>query len=159
MQFNLSVDDSLVANQSPCSLEPGSTFEGLRLVNNTFVAPAMTWGLLGGPTSSLLNGALEVRNNIFHATAPQAGGLGCSARCSHNLFSGLAAAGTGAVSGNPRFTDPSRRGRGRLFVGRGFRLRSGSPARGAGTTVVGLPARDYFGWSVPRIPAIGFSQR
>jgi hypothetical protein len=27
----------MVANQSPCSLEPGSTFEGLRLVNNTFV--------------------------------------------------------------------------------------------------------------------------
>jgi Right handed beta helix region len=147
VRFNLSVDDRMVANQSPCSLQPGSTFEGIRLVNNTFVAPGMSWGALGNLTPNLIDGALEVRNNIFYATEPQAGTLGCNARCSHNLFS------------DPLFTDPGRRGRGRLYVGRGFRLRPGSPARGAGTPVAGLAARDYFGRPVPRTPSIGFSQR
>jgi hypothetical protein len=33
VRFNLSVDDELVANQSPCSLQPGATFSGLRFHN------------------------------------------------------------------------------------------------------------------------------
>jgi hypothetical protein len=159
VRFNLSVDDRFVANQSPCSLQPGATFAGLRLVNNTFVAPAMRWAVLGNPTASLFEGSLELRNNVFAATVPQAAALGCAALCSNNLYSGLPPAGTAAVSADPRFADPGRRGRGRLYVGAGFRLRPGSPARGAGAQVAGLPARDYFGWPVPRTPAIGFSQR
>ena len=77
VRFNLSVDDRLVANQSPCSLQPGSSYAGLRVHNNTFVGSRLTWGLLGGPASSLLDAAgLELRNNVFHATAPQATTLG-----------------------------------------------------------------------------------
>jgi hypothetical protein len=159
IRFNLSVDDAMVANQSPCSLKPGSTFEGLRLVNNTFVAKAMTWGVLGTPTASLLEGSLEVRNNIFRSTAPQATPLACGTRCSNNLWFGLPAAGTAAVSADPRFRHAERRGRGRLYVGRAFKLRARSPARRAGVPLGGPPARDYFGRRVPRVPAIGFSQR
>ncbi|MBN1527817.1 MAG: right-handed parallel beta-helix repeat-containing protein [Thermoleophilaceae bacterium] len=159
VRFNLSVDDRFAANQSPCSLQPGSTYEGVSLVNNTFVAPSITWGILGTPTAGLLNPALEVRNNLFHATAPQTTALGCSERCSNNLFSGLPPAGAAAVSADPLFADPGRRGRGLLYVGSGFRLRPGSPAIGAGTPVPGLPAWDYFGRRVTSPPAIGFSQR
>ena len=160
VRFNLSVDDRLVANQSPCSLQPGSSYAGLRVYNNTFVGSRLTWGLLGGPASSLLDAAgLELRNNVFHATAPQATTLACGASCSHNLYFGLPPAGSAAVSADPLFRDPGRRGRGRIAVGRGFRLSAPSPARGAGTPVPGSPVRDYFGWPVPAPPAIGFSQQ
>ena len=159
VRFNLSVDDRLVANQSPCSLEPGSNYSGLRFHNNTIVGSRLSWGLLGSATSALLDAArLEVRNNVFYATAPQATTLGCGAPCSNNLFFGLPATGTAAVSADPLFRDPARRGRGRIAVGRGFLLRPPSPARGAGVAVPGSPARDYFGRPVPVPPAIGFSQ-
>ena len=159
VRFNLSVDDRFVANQSPCSLQPGSTFAGLRLANNTFVAPALSWAVLGNPAGSLFEGSLEIRNNVFAATKPQSTTLACGSHCSNNLYAGLPASGTAAVAGDPRFKDPARRGRGRLRVGAGFRLRPGSPARGTGTPLTSLPARDYFGHPVPRIPSIGFSQR
>jgi parallel beta helix pectate lyase-like protein len=147
VRFNLSVDDRMVANQSPCSLQPGATYENVSLLNNTFVAPVMTWGILGTPSGALLDGSLEVRNNIFHATAPGSPALGCSARCSNNLFA------------DPLFVDPGRRGRGRLYVGAGFRLRRGSPAIGAGTPAPAVGTRDYFGARVPSPPTVGFSQR
>jgi hypothetical protein len=147
VRFNLSVYDAFVANQSPCSLQPGSTYEGVRLLNNTFVAPTLGWGILGTPTTGLLDASLEVRNNIFHATASGAPALGCSARCSHNLFA------------DPLFVDPGRRGRGRLWVGAGFRLRRGSPALGAGAALSGLGRADYFGRRVSTPPDLGFAQR
>ena len=160
VRFNLSVDDRLVANQSPCSLEPGSNYSGLRFHNNTIVGRQLSWGVLGNATSALLDASrLELRNNVFYATAPQTTTLGCGAPCSHNLFFGLPATGTAAVSADPLFRDPARRGRGRIAVGRGFRLRPHSPALGAGVKVPSSPARDYFGRPVPAPPAIGFSQR
>jgi hypothetical protein len=159
VRFNLSVDDGLVANQSPCSLQSGATYTGLRFHNNTIVGARLSWGLLGNVTSSLLDPAgLELRNNIFYATAPQTATLGCGAPCSHNLFFGLPPTGSAALSGDPLFRDATRRGRGRLAVGRGFRLRQRSPARGAGIPVPGSTARDYFGRPLPSRPAIGFSQ-
>ena len=160
VRFNLSVDDRLVANQSPCSLQPGANYSGLRFHNNTIVGARLSWGLLGSATRSLLDAArLELRNNVFYATAPQATTLGCGAPCSHNLFFGLPPTGSAALSADPLFRDPARRGRGRLAVGRGFRLGRPSPARGAGIPVPGSTASDYFGRPVPAAPSIGFSQR
>jgi hypothetical protein len=146
VRFNLSVDDRFVANQSPCSLQPGSTFAGLRLHNNTFVASAFPAGL-------------ELRNNVFSASSPQAAGLSCGPPCSHNLYHRLPPSGASAVTGDPLFRRPALRGRGRLAVGRGFRLRPGSPARDAGTVVAGGPGRDYFGRAVMSPPSIGFAER
>ena len=44
-----------------------------------------------------------------------------------------------AVSADPLSGDPARRGRGRIAVGRGFRLRPAPPPRGAGTRCAGSP--------------------
>jgi hypothetical protein len=160
VRFNLSVDDAFAANQSPCSLRPGATYAGLRFHNNTVVGSRLTWGVIGIPTTVLLDPAgLELRNNVFYAAPAQGGGLACGPPCSHNLFFGLPPSGAHAVSADPRFRDASRRGRGRLAVGRGFRLRAGSPALEAGTTVPGSPPRDYFGRRVSSPPSIGFAQR
>jgi hypothetical protein len=160
VRFNLSVDDRFVANQSPCSLQPGSTFAGLRLYNNTFVAPALSWGILGTPTAALMDPAgLELRNNIFSASAAQPATLTCGPPCSHNLYHRLPPSGASAVVGDPLFERPWLRGRGRIRVGRGFRLRRGSPALGTGAELPGGPPRDYFGRPVSHPPAIGFSQR
>ena len=159
VRFNLSIDDRFVANQSPCSLQPGSTYSGLRFYNNTFVGANLSWGLLGTPTTALFDPAhLEVRNNLLYARVPQANTLACGALCSNNLFFRLPPDGAAPVAADPLFVDPARRGRGRLAVGRGFRLRAGSPARRAGTAVAESPARDYFGRPVRVPPAIGFSQ-
>jgi hypothetical protein len=159
VRFNLSVDDRFVANQSPCAARPGSTFAGLRLFNNTFVAPVIAWGLLGTPSAALLDPrGLEVRNNLFVATRPQAATLGCGPPCSHNLFHRLPPSGTHAVTADPLLRGPGRRGRGTAVSPRAFRLRPGSPAIGAGVAVPGSPRRDPFGRPVGRPPAIGFAQ-
>jgi hypothetical protein len=160
VRFNLSVDDRFLLYQSPCSLRPGATFEGLRVYNNTAVARDPALAILGTRATALLDPAgLEFRNNVVYATVTQGSPLTCGARCSHNLFWGLPPSGTSAVAGDPRFRHPARRGLGRLAVGRGFRLGAGSPAIGAGTPMSGSPRADYFGKRVTDPPAIGFHQR
>lgn len=161
VRFNLSVDDRFVANQSPCALRPGSTYAGLRLFNNTFVASEIGWGILGTPAAALLDPlGLEVRNNLFVATRPQAAALPCGPACSHNLFHRLPPSGADAVTADPLLRDTGRRGRGRglAAVAAAFRLRPGSPAIGAGVAIPGSPPRDPFGRPVARPPAIGFAQ-
>lgn len=160
VRFNLSVDDRFLLHQSPCSLQPGATFDGLRVYNNTAVARDPALAILGTRATSLLDpGGLELRNNVVHATVMQGSPLPCGARCSHNLFFGLPPSGASALSADPKFRDPDRRGRGRLSVGRGFRLRSGSPAIGAGIRISGSSPTDYFGRRLTDPPAIGFHQR
>ncbi len=159
VRFNLSLDDRFALNQSPCS-RPGGTFDGIRVYGNTVVAADPAAAILGIRIGVLLSPLLEFRDNIVAATTPQPQALPCGLRCSHNLFSGLPPAGEAAVAGDPRFVDPTRRGTGRLRVGRGFRLAPGSPARRAGVAIPAGGRRDYFGVRVPtaRPPDIGFSQ-
>ena len=160
VRFNLSVDDRFLLYQSPCSLQPGATFHGLSVHNNTAVAPDPALAILGVRATALLDpDGPEFRNNIVHATVTQGSSLPCGARCSHNLFFGLPPSGANALVGDPRFRDPARRGQGRLAVGRGFRLRAGSPAIGAGIRISGSSPTDYFGRRLTDPPAIGFHQR
>jgi hypothetical protein len=159
VRFNLSVDDRFVANQSPCSLRAGATYRGLRLYNNTWVGRGLTWGILGTPATALLDPAgLELRNNLLYAAAPQAAALTCGPLCSNNLFFGLPASGTSAVSADPLLRDPARRGRGLRRVARAFRPLPGSPAGRAGTPVSGSPTRDFFGRPLSSPPPIGFAR-
>jgi hypothetical protein len=159
VRFNLSLDDRFVVNQSPCSLQGGATYAGLRVYNNTWVGRGLTWGILGSPTSALLDPArLELRNNLFYATAPQSAGLPCGPPCSNNLFFGLPASGASAVGADPLLRDPARRGRGLRRVVRAFRPLPGSPAGRAGVPVSGSPARDFFGRALSSPPPIGFAR-
>ncbi len=102
VRFNLSVNDRFAANQSPCSLRPGATYSGLRFFNNTVVGAGLSWGILGTPTTGLLDPAgLELHNNVFVARPAQSAGLGCPARCTANLWSGLPPAGARRAGRRP----------------------------------------------------------
>jgi Right handed beta helix region len=159
VRFNLSVDDRFAANQSPCSLRAGATYSGLRFFNNTVVGAALSWGILGTPSTALLDPAgLELDNNLFVARPAQSAGLLCPARCTANLWSGLPPSGAGALTADPLLRDPARRGRGRLRVGLGFRPRPASPAARSGTVVAGSPGVDYFGVPLTTPPPRGFAR-
>jgi hypothetical protein len=94
------------------------------------------------------------------ATGTRSKGFTCGPDCTHNLFRGLPPSGTAALVADPRFADPTRRGSGRLALGRAFRLRAGSPARGAGVRLPAMGRSDYFGSLLGAgPPSIGFDQR
>ncbi len=159
VRFNLSVNDRFAANQSPCSLRPGATYSGLRFFNNTVVGAGLSWGILGTPTTGLLDPAgLELHNNVFVARPAQSAGLSCPARCTANLWSGLPPAGAAALAADPLLRDPARRGRGRIRVGLGFRPRPGSPAARSGTAIARSPRTDYFGAALTTPPPRGFAR-
>ncbi len=159
VRFNLSVADRFVANQSPCSLRAGATYSGLRFYNNTVAGAGLSWGILGGPSTALLDRAgLEMYNNLFLARPAQSAALACAVRCSSNLWSGLPPAGSGALTTDPLLRDPARRGRGRVRVGLGFRPRPGSPAARSGIAITGSPRVDYLGAPLTSPPPRGFAR-
>jgi hypothetical protein len=159
VRFNLSVDDRFVANQSPCSLRAGATYTGLRFYNNTVTGAGLSWGLLGGPSTALLDrNGLEMDNNLFLARPAQSAALACAVRCNANLWSGLPPAGSSALTTDPLLRDPARRGRGRIRVGLGFRPRPASPAARSGIAVTGSPRVDYFGSPLTTPPPRGFAR-
>ena len=129
VRFNLSVDDRLVANQSPCSLQPGSNYSGLRFHNNTIVGRRLSWGVLGHATERAARpGRARAAQQRLLRHRPAGRPRSAAARpARNNLFFGLPATGAAAVSADPLFRDPARRGRGRIAVGRGFRLRAALP--------------------------------
>jgi hypothetical protein len=150
VRFNLSLDDASTLNTVPCPATEGRVgdLSGIRVFHNTWVAerPRLVAeqfdlpALVGG-------GSLLFADNIVVATRPQRLPFPCGAHCTHNLFAGMPASGEAAVTGDPRFAGG---------VGpRGFRLRAGSPAIGAGTAVADGGTRDYFG--DPVAPTIGFA--
>lgn len=162
VRYNLSVDDAATLNESPCDVSSGQvgTLDGLRVYNNTFVAPKPQVTLELTPLKSLFGpGDFAFKNNIVDATTQQSTPIPCGNACSNNLFFGLPASGKRAVVANPRFFHPARRGRGRLAVGRAFRVAAHSAAVGAGVAIPGAPGRDYFSDPVPkRRPTIGMDQ-
>jgi hypothetical protein len=162
VRFNLSVNDGHTFQESPCkgAAGAGATLDGVRMYNNTFVAPVhnvFSPALVSLP-ALFKAGDFEFRNNIVVATQSQLLPLPCGDNCSHNLFFGLPASGTDAVTQRPRFEDAGGDGRGRIGIGRDYRLSSGSPAIGAGIAIPSSGNRDYFGNRISRPPSIGFQQ-
>lgn len=152
VRYNLSIDDATTLNTAPCAIQSGNigSLDGIRFYNNTFVAAKTVATLELFPIASLISpGNFQFKNNIVVATEPQTDALQCGKDCSNNLFFQLPPSGADAVVGDPRFVDPGRRGPGRLWVGRGFRLQPDSPAIGAGQLLPDAPSRDYFGDLVP----------
>jgi hypothetical protein len=161
VRFNLSVDDNFSVDSAPCAFPQIGTYAGLRFFNNTIVGRNPLLSFEGTLLAALFDTQnLEFRNNLFRATTPLATAFPCGALCSNNLFFGMPAAGVDPIAADPRFVQPRRRGLGRLRVGRSFRLKSDSPAIGAGTPVDASPDRDYFGRAIAggTPPAIGMAQ-
>jgi hypothetical protein len=160
VRFNLSVDDAATLSTVPCRAPYGRVgdLSGIRVTHNTVVAPRPRLVAEHFELPVLVGaGSLLFANNVVVATEPQTAPFPCGPNCTHNLFAGMPPAGEAAIEGPPGFLDPRRRGRGRLPVGRGFRVRARSPGVGAGLDLGGAP-RDYFGRPVaPGPPTVGFA--
>jgi hypothetical protein len=159
VRFNLSVNDAAAATTAPCRFPEIGTNDGVRFYNNTIVGSNPLLGFEGGPIGQFFGSeAPEFYDNLFVATPPVDATFPCGDRCANNLFFGLPPSGTNAVTTDPRFRRPTLRGGGRR-VAKGHRLRSRSPAIGAGVPVPGSIDVDYFGrrFDVAR-PSIGFHQ-
>ena len=163
VRYNLSIDDAATIEDAPCDIGAGNigTLNGIRMYNNTIVAPTPLAALEMLPLSSLFNpGDFVFVNNIVVATTPQSTPLPCGDDCSNNLFFGLPSSGTNALNGNPLLKDPVGRGTTRESIAKGFQIDRKSPAVGAGVPVTGGATQDFFGHPVPTVtpPAIGFDQ-
>jgi len=159
IRYNLSVDDGKVINTSPCKFPTVGTFSDIRMYNNTFVTANPITALETVPLETLKNaGDFQFANNIIYATSYSMNLIACGDRCSNNLFYDVPSVGNQPVVGDPLFEDVSRRGPGRLEAGAAFKLRSGSPAIGAGLEIEDGVREDYFGDEVPAPPAIGMHQ-
>ena len=92
------VNDGAHLPESPCkgAAGAGATLDGVRMYNNTFVAP--THNVFSPALVSLpalfSAGDFQFRNNIVVSTQSQLAPLPCGDNCSHNLFFGLPASGT-----------------------------------------------------------------
>lgn len=162
VRFNLSVNDSTTISHGPCGIADGVTgsLSGLRFFNNTVLAPRPSTTILNSPSQEmLLPGDFIFRDNVIYATGAGAPAMACGDDCSHNLFFGLPAAGSAAVTGDPRLINPLATGGG-FAVAEGFRLGDDSPARQAGALIADPGPGDFFGRpadpSIP--PSIGFDQ-
>ncbi|GAA4443734.1 hypothetical protein ACFQV2_21800 [Actinokineospora soli] len=141
IRYNVSQDDCRAAWVS------GSNGP-VELHNNTFYCA-------GNPIDfTLPNGTgatTSIRNNIFvaaHGSFPTAAGV----TYDNNLYWGGVtppSGDTNAVTGDPALAYPGGSGSGFNSVD-GYKLRTGSPALGAGAVLAGAGSRDYFGAAVPK---------
>jgi hypothetical protein len=157
VRFNLSLDDASTLNTVPCPATEGRVgdLSGIRVFNNTVVAERPRLAAEQFDLPVLVGGGdMVFADNVVAATSEQQQPFACGGSCTHNLFGGMPDAGTEPIDGDPSFADAARRGRG-LAVGRGFRLRRGSPGIGAGVGLGG--SRDYFGDPVGSPPTVGFA--
>jgi hypothetical protein len=156
VRFNLSVDDRYMLNSSPCS-EPAGSYDGIKIHNNTVVAPDPGFALLGGPSQALYGPpSLSFFDNIVAATGT-ARAFTCEPECRRNLFWNVPPAGTDYIEADPRFADPARRGT--VDTPDGFKLMADSPALDAGAPLTEPAGTDYFGNPVnAAAPDIGFYQ-
>lgn len=162
VRFNLSVNDSTTISHGPCGIADGvvGTLSGLRFFNNTVIADRPSTTVLNNPAGTMLNpGDFQFRDNIVYARDPASPAMACGDHCSDNLFFGLPAAGTAAMTADPQLVNPLATGRG-LGVAESFRLGDDSPARQAGTPISNPGATDFFGRPIdPALPpSIGFEQ-
>ena len=169
VRFNLSVDDAATFNPSPCAgdFDPAvNNLDGIRLYNNTFVAPLPRVTLELGPPIAGYYGESVFDNNIVYATAPGApkDAFACGSSCANNVFFNMPAPATATktLTSDPQFVDPTRRGAG-FEIADAFRLQPTSVAFGAGAPTPagsGAPAtRDFFGNALAQPPTIGFAAK
>ncbi len=163
VRYNLSVDDATSIQDVPCDISSGNvgTLDGIRMYNNTVVAPDPSVTLQLNPLSSMFEpGNFEFLNNIVAADSPQSGAFPCGNDCSNNLFNQIPPSGSAAIVGNPDFKDPMAQGDGRKSIGKGFEVSRRSPANGAGVAVTDGATQDFFGTPVPSggPPTIGFDE-
>jgi hypothetical protein len=101
--------------------------------------------------SSYLTAPYAIRNNIFYSTrAAAAVASGSGTTYTNNLFSGVGAVGSAAVTGDPMFVDGSIRPKGdesgpALGALAGFQLKAGSPALEKGVAISGNGGTDFWG--------------
>ena len=109
------------------------------------------------------------RNNIFYTTVANAAmSTSSGVTYSHDLYGGTSPAipstENQAVTGNPRFANPTAGGTGTqaggpdLSAGLNWRITAGSPAIGAGMKIPNNGGLDYAGTRVPAVPDIGALQ-
>lgn len=163
VRYNLSIDDAATIEDAPCDIGAGNvgTLDGIRMYDNTIVAPDPSVDLELVPLSSMFDpGDFEFLDNIVDATTPQSTAMPCGEACTNNLFFQIPASGTNPVLGDPRFGDPVLSGTKRTAMAKGFRVGRTSPAIGAGVVVSNGATEDFFGHPVPTTepPTIGFDQ-
>lgn len=114
-------------------------YTGAVIAGNTIANPITAGIRIEGGASAANN---TISNNIFHSDTgvPAAAGDWNGYFTDYNLFSGCPPIGGHYLTGDPLFANPS----GTLSIATDFALQSGSPAKGAGTTVAALTT-DYFG--------------
>lgn len=101
--------------------------------------------------ASLLSTPYALRNNIFHSTrAAAAVASGSGTTYSNNLFSGVAAVGSAAVTGDPSFVNSANIPKGdmtgpALAALTGFQLKAGSTALEKGVSISGNGGADFWG--------------
>jgi hypothetical protein len=107
----------------------------------------------------LFPGDFRFTDNIIYALEPGAPVMPCGDNCSNNLFFGMPASGTAAITADPLLVNPLATGNG-FGVAESFRLGKGSPARQAGVAIANPGAVDFFGTPIdPAVaPSIGFEQ-
>lgn len=114
-------------------------------------------------------GANVFSNNIFYTTVAHAAmSTSSGVTYSHDLYGGtsptIPSTESHAVTGNPRFANPTAGGTGTqaggpdLSAGLNWRITAGSPAIGAGVKIPDNGGVDYAGVGVPAVPDIGALQ-
>jgi hypothetical protein len=139
VRFNLSVNDDLMFNSSPCS-RPTGNYDGIEIYNNTVVAPDPAFAILGTRKQNLFasqSPRLSFFNNIVVATGV-ATGFSCEPDCTHNLFSGLPAAGEDPIVGDAGFAG------GPVGEAESYKLAPGSIAFDAGSPLLEPGLTDFF---------------
>lgn len=121
--------------------------------NNLFYISGLNSGDLVGSSggSSFLNsGGYALSNNIFHSSRSSRVDTGSAVTYKNNLFSGVTATGSGAVTGSPGFVDPSKVPSGDtsgpvLDALDGFKVSATSVAVGKGTSISDNGGKDFWG--------------
>ncbi|MCW7945649.1 hypothetical protein AAW14_27475 [Streptomyces hygroscopicus] len=153
VRYNISQNDNggsfLAVITAPCGDVPNT-----RIYNNTIYAPgATTMVNTVSPTT------FRLTNNIFVGSAAGSAFADPYDTYTNNLYrnvSTLPSHTSGGVSADPLLTAPGTA----VSAGTadGYRLRTGSPAIGAGASLADSGASDYFGNPIPSTPSIGAYQ-
>lgn len=146
VRYNISQNDG-ASNAVYPTLEGVDSSSYALVYNNTIY---MGEGDNGGVTNGTPNSPVTFSNNIIYKLGT--GGYGTTnTTWTHNLFYGdhpaSEPADSAKITSDPRFVSPGAGGAGRASAAV-YKLRSGSPALGAGVLVSGNGGKDYFGNAV-----------
>ncbi|MEV6104377.1 right-handed parallel beta-helix repeat-containing protein [Streptomyces sp. NPDC051940] len=151
-RYNVSVDDRNTASPYGVIAVVCGPSANTQVYNNTIVANEPGYAMVSTNNA----GGVTFRNNVFASAVP--GGLPIKDSANtyaNNLYwgvTGIPAGDTAAVVADPRLADATP------DSPQGLRLRTGSPALGAGTVIDGAGDRDYYGNPLAVPPNIGAYQ-